>query len=156
VQEKYDLFGRLLASLYSNGVLSQIILVGSWCLPLYKKHFHDDPQIPILRTTDIDFLIPLEPKPSITLDLPKILENLGFEKEFSYVDGSFKFIHPDLELEFLTPDSGRPKSKPVHFDNLQMTAVPLRFLSILQEHKIKLSYDKHPRYCSKTGGFCPS
>jgi hypothetical protein len=52
-----DLFFRLIQKLDAGGVLQRIVLIGSWALPVYRCYFDDDPEIPLLRTTDVDFLI---------------------------------------------------------------------------------------------------
>ena len=47
----------ILKSLHEADVLSEMMLIGSWCLPLYKRYFDNSPLIPLLRTIDIDFMI---------------------------------------------------------------------------------------------------
>ena len=42
-----DLFLRLIQELDNGGVLQQIVLIGSWALPIYRKYFDDDPEIPL-------------------------------------------------------------------------------------------------------------
>ena len=57
--KQYDLCLELFRRLQDVDVLQHLVLVGSWCLPLYKKYFEGVGSVPALRTRDIDFLIPL-------------------------------------------------------------------------------------------------
>ena len=78
------------------------VLIGSWALPIYKTYFDDDPEIPILRTTDVDFLLGI-PNIRNTFDISSALLDLGFENEWSLQGEFCKYVHPDLEVEFLIP-----------------------------------------------------
>ena len=53
-----SLFLEIIGKLNAGDVLPHIVLVGSWVSPIYREYFDDDPEIPILRTSDVDFLIP--------------------------------------------------------------------------------------------------
>lgn len=55
MKNKNKLFENILLALNKAGILQDIILIGSWVLPVYKYHFSNSAGIPILRTTDIDF-----------------------------------------------------------------------------------------------------
>jgi len=68
-----------------------------------RTDFDDDPEIPILRTTDFDFLLGMPPDIKNTFDIPAALSELGFEKEWPLQGDFCKYIHPDLEVEFLIP-----------------------------------------------------
>lgn len=58
MEEKYELLAAVLKELQKKGVLDGLVFVGSWCLYYYRILFDDAPEIPLLRTTDIDFLVP--------------------------------------------------------------------------------------------------
>lgn len=76
-----DLVADILRKLSETGILEEIMLIGSWCLIVYQKYFDDLPGIPVFRTTDIDFMIPYPPKIVTHLDVPRVLETLGFIME---------------------------------------------------------------------------
>jgi hypothetical protein len=38
-KNQYDLFLETLRRLDKVGVLSKVVLIGSWCLPLYRDHY---------------------------------------------------------------------------------------------------------------------
>ncbi len=40
----YPLFNNVLITLAEAGVLNQFILIGSWCLHIYRTYFHNAPQ----------------------------------------------------------------------------------------------------------------
>lgn len=56
-----ELYQEILRRFHNKGVLKDVILIGSWCIPLYKKYCLKESIVPSLRTMDIDFFIP-EPK----------------------------------------------------------------------------------------------
>jgi len=64
------------------------------------------PEVPLIRTTDIDFLIPNPPKANKNINVANILNGLGFDNDFDYGTGLVKYVHPDLEIQFL-PQSFR-------------------------------------------------
>ncbi|PKM99285.1 MAG: hypothetical protein CVU78_07095 [Elusimicrobia bacterium HGW-Elusimicrobia-2] len=109
MERKNDLFLATLIALHEKGVLRDIILVGSWCQHFYKGYFNNAPEIPVVRTLDIDFLVPNPPGIKKDVNIPDILDGLGFMPSHNYTTGYTKYVHPELELEFLTPDLGRGK-----------------------------------------------
>ncbi|KQC10517.1 MAG: hypothetical protein APR54_11925 [Candidatus Cloacimonas sp. SDB] len=140
MKDNYKLFHDILMKFHLTGILENIILIGSWVLPVYKRYFNDSPEIPILRTSDIDFLIPNPPKIGNIVNIPKLLEEYDFEEQFSLLGNHTKFVHPDLEIEFLIPDIGRKSDKSVLISEYKVTAQPLRYLYFIQDHTLKLNY----------------
>ena len=138
MEAKSNLFISTLRALQKAGVLNEIILVGSWCHYFYRIYFDNSPEIPVVRTLDIDFLIPNPPIIKKETDIPKILKTLDFRPVHNYPSGYTKYVHPELELEFLTPELGRGKSdKPYEISKLHINAQGLRYLNLLQSHTIK-------------------
>ncbi len=103
MDEKYNLLFRVLKELQDASALDKLILAGSWCQYYYRIMFDEDPEIPLIRTTDIDFVIPNPHKITKDVNVAGILNNLGFDDDFDYHTGLIKFVHPDLEIQFLTP-----------------------------------------------------
>ncbi len=58
MEEKYKLLSVVLNELHKKGVLDGLVIVGSWCQYYYKILFDNAPEIPLLRTMDVDFLVP--------------------------------------------------------------------------------------------------
>jgi len=142
MERKGNLFFSILYSLYDAGILEDIILIGSWCHYFYRVYFSNAPEIPLLRTLDIDFLIPNPVKIQKDVNIPEILERLDFIPQNNYMTGYTKYVHPELELEFLIADLGRGKgNKPYQIPKLHINAQGLRFLNLLQRHTIKMKYE---------------
>ena len=56
MKDNKDLFHKMLIEFHSKGVLTNLILIGSWTLHIYRHYFSNTPEIPILRTTDVDYV----------------------------------------------------------------------------------------------------
>ena len=140
MKDHKELFLQMLIEFHKYGILNDIILIGSWVLPIYQYYFSNSPEIPILRTSDIDFLIPNPPKLTIKIDIPKILEGFDFEEQVSLLGNYTKFVHPDLEIEFLYPEIGRRINKTVIIKEYNIIAQPLRYLYLIQNHILSVEY----------------
>lgn len=141
MKAKSNLFFSTLRALQKAGVLNEIILVWSWCYYFYRIYFDNSPEIPAVRTLDIDFLIPNPFKVNKEIDIPKILKTLDFRPVQNYPSGYTKYVHPELELEFLTPELGRGKGdKPYEISKLHLNAQGLRYLNLLQSQTIKIEF----------------
>ena len=62
MEEKYKLLFAVLRELFKAEVLDDLILIGSWCQYYYRILFDKAPEIPLIRTADIDFLVPNPPR----------------------------------------------------------------------------------------------
>lgn len=131
-----ELFYTLMKTLQDKGVLKEVVLVGSWCQYFYQEYFGYSPQIPAVRTVDIDFLIPNPPYIKREVNVTELLESIGFVKKTDHMTGLSKFSHDDLVVEFLFPEQGRGKKEPYEVSQLHINAVGLRFLNLLQSHLI--------------------
>ena len=141
MQTNKHLFDRVLIELDKAGVLTEMMLIGSWVLPVYREYFHNPPEIPLLRTTDLDFLISNPPKIKKSCDISNILKRLSFEKEISVMGGFVKFVHPELEVEFLIPELGRGQKTAYSIRELGISAQPLRYMNIFYDFKLIIEYN---------------
>ena len=141
MEENYRLLSAVLQKLQDSGALEKLILSGSWCQYYYRILFNASLKIPLIRTTDIDFLIPNPPKISKSVDITKILNDLGFDNDFDYYTGLLKYVHPDLEIQFITPALGRGKSKPYEIEKYNINAEGLRYLTLLQDFKFQMKHE---------------
>jgi len=116
-----------------------MILIGGWCLYLYRIHYKDPPEITALRTSDIDLLIPRKIQLANNCDLTSILKELGFEIIYG-PEGHIKFTREDFDVEFLTPETGAGSAKPYEFKQLNLNAQQLRYLTILQDNVMTIKY----------------
>lgn len=88
-----------------------------------------------LRTLDIDFLLPRPYPRKVAVDLQAALAPLGFSVDFK-PSGETCFVHPDLKIEFLTPERGKGEDKPRLIRALGVKATQLRFLDLLFQDPI--------------------
>ncbi|MBU0672731.1 MAG: nucleotidyltransferase domain-containing protein [Candidatus Margulisbacteria bacterium] len=139
--KQFKLCLEVLRRFHKAGLLTNIILVGSWCLYFYKEYFYGVYVVPLIRTRDIDFLVPLPPKMKKKADISGILSELGFVTEFVSSKGYQRLGHPDLIIEFLVPERGKGLNKPYHLPQIGMNAQPLRFLDFLAKNIIEINVD---------------
>ena len=142
MEKKYELLSIVLRELQSAGVLNHLILSGSWCQYYYRVLFDNAPEIPLIRTTDIDFLVPNPLRIDKSIDIAQLLNNLGFDNDFDYHTGLIKYVHPDLEIQFLTPALGREKGTPYEIRQFHINAEGLRYLILLQDYKFQMEHTR--------------
>lgn len=133
-----DLFLEILRRLDKEGILSKIILIGSWCLPLYREYYSGKSNLTTLRTRDIDFLVSRKRQIVEKVDLPKLLEDLGFVEDYKFPQGHVRLVHPELIMEFLVGEKGRSSNKPYPLPALSMNAQRLRFMDLLEHNTISI------------------
>lgn len=141
MEEKYKLLSAVLKELQKKDVLDGLIIVGSWCQYYYKILFDNALEIPLLRTTDIDFLVPNPSKFKNKVDVSDLLNLLGFDSDFDYSTGLVKYVHPDLEIQFLTPALGRVKDTPYEIKKLNINAEGLTYMKMLQDYKFNMTHN---------------
>lgn len=141
MEEKYELLSAVLKQLQAKGVLDGLVIAGSWCQYYYRVVFDNAPEIPLLRTLDIDFLVPNPSKFKTNVDVSQLLNQLGFDSDFDYHTGLVKYVHPDLEIQFLTPALGRAKDTPCEIKQLNINAESLTYMKMLQDHKFSMIHD---------------
>ena len=142
MEKRFELFENVINTFIDNEILDNLILIGGWCQYFYKIYFNNAPEIPVLRTMDIDFLIPRPLRIKNDVDVGFVLNQLGFSAEYSQLTGDVKYVHPDLEVEFLTPEYGRGQNEPFKIKKLHITAQQLRYLNMLQKYTIEVPFRK--------------
>ncbi|MBD3295888.1 MAG: hypothetical protein GF392_00785 [Candidatus Omnitrophica bacterium] len=128
---------EVLRRLNKAGVLKNVLLIGSWCVPFYKEYFSGLKYATAIRTRDMDLLIPFPAKLRKKVDIPELLKDLGFVTGFRGRDGYIKLEHPELIIEFLVPEKGRTRTKPYPLPKLGLNAQALRFLNYLAQSSVK-------------------
>lgn len=140
-KKTYDFCIEVLKRYHKAGLLKHVIIVGSWCIYFYKDYFCRESYMTSIRTSDIDFLVPIPVKHTKTDDLFSLVEDLGYIRTFSGDKGYIKFSHPELTIEFLVPEKGRGSDKPYPIPQLGINAQPLRYLHFLQDNAISLDFE---------------
>ena len=129
-----DLFENILGAFEEAGLWKDgVELVGSWSFLLYQRHLGVR-KLPLL-TQDIDFLVPRPYPRREAVNLAERLKNLGFRSASTNIGSTF-FEHPELKLEFLTPERGRGDESAWPVPPLGLKAIPLRFMDMLLKDSI--------------------
>lgn len=140
-KNQYDLCIEVLKRLNKTGVLKEVILIGSWCIPFYRDYFGSVKYPAAIKTRDVDFLVPAPLKSKTKVDIPELLKDLGFIVGFKGPEGYIQLEHSDLIIEFLAPERGRGLDKPYRLIQFGLNAQPLRFLDLLTEDTIKVKIE---------------
>lgn len=128
---KVSLFLSVLRAFEKEGLLGELVLIGSWTHTLYAEHFNNPPEIPATRTLDLDFMVSEPRRVTREVDIPAVLKRLDFTEKVDPNEGVIKYEHPDLELELLAPLKGTADKKPIPLPKLKTTAQRLRYLDVL-------------------------
>jgi hypothetical protein len=102
----YKLCITVLKRLEKAGVLPDLLLVGSWCVYFYRDYFKDSAHLSALRTRDIDFLIESPTKLRHQVDVPKLIEDLGFIEDL-YGQGYVRYLNSSTKWAFASRHPGR-------------------------------------------------
>lgn len=121
---------EVLSRMRDAGLLEDLVLVGSWCLPAYRDYFSGAGRVRTLRTRDLDFLVPIPSKLRTKVDVVELLDDLGFITGHRGVQGYMILEHPELSVEFLVPERGRGTDRAVDLPMLGVNAQPLRFMDV--------------------------
>lgn len=135
-----DVFLSVLKTLEDAGVLKELVLIGSWCLLLYRQHFGGSDLIPAVRTTDVDLLVLRPGKPMREADVPKALANVGFLEEIAWATGYAKYNREGFVVEFLSPLRGDGGEQVQTVKPLKITVQGLRHLNYQEDELLTLSY----------------
>ncbi len=142
-KKQYELCREILRRFNEAKILDHLVLIGSWAVFFYKDYFAFKPFVDYtaLKTRDMDFLISTPDKIEHKVDIPILLEDLGFLPDFRGNRGYMKLDHPDIIVEFLVPDKGSGMDKPYPIPKLGINAQTLRFLDLLSENTIKIQME---------------
>lgn len=138
MDEQNSLVLEILRRLNKEGILDQAMLIGSWGAYFYKNYFKNKDYHPVLKTRDIDFLLPKPVRFRKKVDLEGLLSDLGFEIEHSN-NGYMRLESAELILEMLIPETGAGRDKPYPLPEIKFNAQPLRHLSMLWREPVEVN-----------------
>lgn len=142
MKENFEIAYRILKEFHKNGILDEVILIGSWCLFFYRDMFNNTSEIHEVKTLDIDFLVPDNRKIKGDYNIPEILKGLKFMEHFSPESGKVKYVSPDIEVEFLIVEQGKGHGgKAVPVPKLGVSAIGLRYLNLLSGHTMGVKFE---------------
>ncbi len=133
-KNQFDLLKQILLKFQSQDILQDVMLIGSWCLYFYQLDFDKTDKIQRVRTLDVDLLISANQKISRDVNVPEILQEMGFVKTINRANDLVVYDHPDLRVEFLIPEVGRGSDKPKMIKKLNVNAQSLRYLNLLLDY----------------------
>ena len=81
MEKQHKLVVEILRRLSKEAILDRVLLIGSWCASFYKHYLSGVDYTPVLRTRDIDFLVPLRARFPRTIDIAELFADLGFETD---------------------------------------------------------------------------
>lgn len=129
-----DIFWETIEIFEKEGILSHLILVGSWVEVIYETTYFPRFEAS-LRTRDIDFLIKNIRLPREKIDIVKILEEHGFVSDTDPMTGVTKFYKDGiLELQFLVKQLGTGQVEPYQVASMGIKAEGLRNMNILADY----------------------
>ncbi len=153
MEKQSKLVNSILSILKNAGILSHVLLIGSWCASFYKGYFKDLDYNPVIRTRDIDFLVSRKTMFPKNVDLEALLKPFGFDVDF-FGKGYMKLENDEIALEFIVPDIGRGSDKPYPLPELKLNAQPLRHLTMLWRDPIKITVGKTAISLPHPADFC--
>ena len=120
--------------------LDEIVIVGGWVPFLYNRYGQMPSPHPLLRTMDIDVVVPRRVEEHGRPTIDDLLSRAGYQARVSGSDVpvvKYELASPVTEIEFLTPEVGRP-GKTARAVQHGLTAQALRYLQILLENTKKI------------------
>ena len=131
-------FKQVLEVLNNEGILDNVILIGSWCLLLYKTIFENFE--PNIRTIDVDFFIPDVKSIKEKSCLIKSFKDINYDIVHDTLTKKSTFISPDgFELEFLTK-LNRKQLTCVKVGDTNIFAESLSYVDIFVSNYIIVNY----------------
>jgi len=137
---KTDLLSLLNAIEVLAPYLDEIVIVGGWVPFLYNKYGEIPSPHPLLRTMDIDVVVPRRVEEHGRPTIDELLSRAGYEARIYGSDVTvvkYELASPVTEIEFLTPEVGRPGKTALAVQH-GLTAQALRYLQILLENTKKI------------------
>jgi hypothetical protein len=137
--EQFEIFHKILAKLNDSSSLNELILIGSWCLPIYSKIYNENPEIQMLRTKDIDFLVKNPKNIQKPVNLGLVLQDIGFEPSFDTDSILTKYYLDGFDIEFLSARM-RGNEKIISIPQLSITAQVLSYMEIAVKYAMETEY----------------
>ena len=138
-ESQNDIFSQILKKLEQENVLKELVLVGSWCLPIYKEIYGKIPNIPVLRTSDLDLLVSNPRNIHHLANVDKLLQDIGFIRSFDMSSPLIKYKHSKLDIEFLSARI-RGNEKIIKIPQLSITAQVLDYMEIAVQYAMETEY----------------
>lgn len=139
-EDQFSVLHELLRRFEKEGVLDDVMLIGSWCLFFYRESLQKMGSIPAIRTLDADFLIPNQREITHEVDVPALLNDMGFVPTYYRSSALVVYDHPELRVEFLVPEVGKGSAKAKEIKKLHVNAEGLRYMNLLADYPKDIFY----------------
>ena len=97
-EAQFEVLLQLLRRFEKEGILKEMMLIGSWCLFFYRLALWEDTDLPVVRTLDADFLIPHQRNLRREVDVPSVLKEMGFVPTVYPSSNWIVYDHPELRV----------------------------------------------------------
>ena len=151
---QYKLCLEILRRFEKAGILKDIVLIGSWCMLFYERHSKSASYMPLLKTRDMDLLVPHPAAIKAKVDVSELLKELGFVVGFTGTAGYIRLEHPELIVEFLVPERGKGSVKPYPLPQFGINAQALRFMDFLVRDTITAKIEEISLTVPSPANFC--
>ncbi|MBR0439582.1 MAG: hypothetical protein IJK27_02320 [Bacilli bacterium] len=129
---------EILQVLNDEGILSNVIIIGSWSLFFYKEIFENFS--PMVRTRDIDFYVPSPKQIKERDNVIASLKSLNYDFIRDTLTHKSTFISPDdFELEFLTK-LNKDNLACVKLGNTNIYAESISYVEIFSNNYVEILY----------------
>lgn len=139
MKENETQLNEILKVLDNEGILKNVILIGSWCLLFYKYIF--DGFRPIIRTTDVDFYVPNIHAIKEKTNLINSMKEINYDLISDTLTQRSTFISPDgFELEFLAR-LNRNRLSCIKLGDTGIYAESLPYIEIFSSNYITINFN---------------
>ncbi len=137
-------FNTVLECLEQTNSLPWVMVIGSWAEFLYYKADMVRGYDPLMKTLDVDFLIPNIREPKESTAFVEVLQEKGFIYNFDYVDNVSHIVGKEnFEVEFLSPQNGDGKRDEGKRANIGVIPQQLSHLWMLPKYSTFVEYNNH-------------
>lgn len=138
--EQQKEFLHFMKILSDNGLLTHIVICGSWSEFIYAQSGMLPDFNITLRTLDADFLVKNLRRPTTPVSLIPIVKERGYTFDVDVMSGTTKIFSPNgLEIEFLIAQMGSGET-PILRTNLGVNAQALRHLDVLTKYAVETDF----------------
>jgi len=132
-------FWNIIEAFEIEGLLSYVMLIGSWAEYIFQSHIESG-FTANLRTTDVDFLYKNLKRPTgKKFEIVKALESKGFACTQNRNSGVAKFVKEDiLDIEFLIRVLGKGDPQHQKIPSLGIVGIGLRDVNMLERYPLDI------------------
>lgn len=130
-KEWEPLVDEVLIALHQQGALKDMVLIGSWCVPVYE-HLYNVTAYPIV-TQDMDWLLHNPRHTASNVDIHGLLKGLSYEPMFDINMDLVKYCRDEFTIEFPAPKTTaapNENGRVVKVKKLNLSAMTLKYMDI--------------------------